>query len=247
MRLRIFSNILVISILLYSCADYKAAKKNKKYYASSGFALLYEEKLHEQNIINKKIKNENLQTIHNILKINTPIKIVNPENLKFVETKVYKKGNYPKIFNIVINKEIFKILDLDEANPYVEIYEIKKNKKFVAKKSNTFEEEKNVAEVAPVNKINIDDLSKERENNKKKNNQIKKFIIVINDFYYQKSAISLKLELETKTKFKNIRINKINDTKYRLLVGPFENFSALKTVYISLNNLGFEYLDIYNK
>jgi len=30
-----------------------------------------------------------------------------------------------------------------------------------------------------------------------------------------------------------------------LLVGPFNNFNALKTIYISLNNLGFEDLNIY--
>ena len=32
-----------------------------------------------------------------------------------------------------------------------------------------------------------------------------------------------------------------------LLVGPFKNFNALKTTYISLNNLGFENLNIYKE
>jgi len=45
----------------------------------------------------------------------------------------------------------------------------------------------------------------------------------------------------------NIYIRKINDTKYRLLIGPFESFNALKTTYISLNNLGFESLNIYDE
>jgi len=44
----------------------------------------------------------------------------------------------------------------------------------------------------------------------------------------------------------NISIKKINNKKYRLFVGPFKNFNALKTSYISLNNLGFEILNIYN-
>ena len=39
----------------------------------------------------------------------------------------------------------------------------------------------------------------------------------------------------------------INDNKYRLAVGPFKNFNALKTIYISLNNLGFEELNIYRE
>ena len=38
---------------------------------------------------------------------------------------------------------------------------------------------------------------------------------------------------------------KITDTKYRLSVGPFKNFNALKSIYISLNNLGFEGINIY--
>ena len=54
-------------------------------------------------------------------------------------------------------------------------------------------------------------------------------------------------ELLKKTKMSNISIKKINNKKYRLLVGPFKNFSALKTTYISLNNLGFENLNIYTE
>ena len=42
-------------------------------------------------------------------------------------------------------KKIADILQIDLDNPYLEVYEIKKNKKFVAKESNTFDEEKNVA------------------------------------------------------------------------------------------------------
>ncbi len=42
-------------------------------------------------------------------------------------------------------------------------------------------------------------------------------------------------------------VKKINDNKYRLLVGPFENFNALKTTYISLNNLGFDNLNVYKE
>ena len=45
----------------------------------------------------------------------------------------------------------------------------------------------------------------------------------------------------------NIYVKKINDNKYRLLVGPFNNFNALKGSYISLNNLGFEDLNIYRE
>ena len=58
---------------------------------------------------------------------------------------------------------------------------------------------------------------------------------------------NLKNELSRKINLTNIMVKKINDNKYRLLVGPFKNFNALKTTYISLNNLGFESLNIYNE
>ena len=68
--------------------------------------------------------------MHSLLKPNTPIKIMNPNNSKFLETKIYKKASYPKIFNIVVSKKIASILELDLDNPYVEIIEIRKNKTF---------------------------------------------------------------------------------------------------------------------
>ena len=68
---------------------------------------------------------------------------------------------------------------------------------------------------------------------------------MINDFFYEDSAVNLKNELIEKTKLDNISVKKINNKKYRLLAGPFKNFNALKTTYISLNNLGFENLNIY--
>ena len=49
----------IFILLLYSCADYRITesiqKKEKKYYSSSGFALIYEDALYSQKIVNKKI------------------------------------------------------------------------------------------------------------------------------------------------------------------------------------------------
>ena len=123
--------------------------------------------------------------------------------------------------------------------------ETKKNETFIAKKSNTFEEEKNVVEKAPVNKIEMNDLTNKTLEVKKKILKDNSFILVINEFYYEDSANNLKKELIKKTNMNNISVKKINNKKYRLLVGPFKNFNALKTAYISLNNLGFEDLNIY--
>ena len=82
---------------------------------------------------------------------------------------------------------------------------------------------------------------------KKKNKKKNSFILVISDFYYIDSANNLKSELIKKTNINNISVRKINNNKYRLLAGPFESFNALKTIYISLNNLGFESLNVYKE
>ena len=157
--LKIILSIIIIS-LLYSCAEYATTKhkKNKHYYSSKGFALIYEDHLFEKKIISKKYPKEDSHVIHNFLKKGTIIQITNPENSKIFETKIHTNANYPKIFNIVINEKIASILNLDINNPYVEIAEIKKNKTFIAKKTDTFDEEKNVVEKVPVDEIKVDDL-----------------------------------------------------------------------------------------
>ena len=93
----------------------------------------------------------------------------------------------------------------------------------------------------------MNDLTIEVTKKSKKKSERKKFILVISDFYYKDSAVKLKNDLIKKIQLNNITIKKINNNKYRLLVGPFENFNALKTTYISLNNLGFENLNIYTE
>ena len=236
---------------LYSCADYGVKdgmkKKEKLYYSSSGFALIYDDNLYLQKVVNKKINNEEIKVMHNLLKSNTPIRIINPANSKVIETKIYKKANYPKIFTIVVSEKVASILELDLDDPHVEVTELKKNKTFIAKKTNTFEEEKKVADINPVNEVKMDDLTKIEFKTKKKLNKKSNYILVISDFYYEDSASNLMEELVKKNKMNNISVEKINNKKYRLFAGPFENFNALKTTYISLNKLGFENLNIYKE
>ena len=238
-------------VLLYSCADYKTQQARegveKNYYFSKGFALVYNEDLYYQKVVNKKFSDEKYGAMHNLLKVNTSVKIINPSNSKFLDIKISKKANYPKIFNIVLSRSVAFALELDMENPYVEVFETKKNKTFVAKESNTFEEEKNVSKKVPVDEVKMDDLTKVEIKTKKKLDKKSNFILVISDFYYEDSANNLMKELVKKTKINNISVKKINDKKYRLFAGPFKNFNALKTTYISLNKLGFEHLSIYKE
>ena len=252
MKLNKFFFILIFAHFIFSCAQYPSGKfikrDTKQYYNSTGFALIYNESLFLNKVINKKIDdNKNIRVMHNKLKKNTPVRIINPDNLKEIETIVFRKANYPNLFNVVISEEIASILDLDSNNPYIEIIELKRNKKFIAKEGTIFDEEKNVADKAPLEEIQIDDITLEKSENKQDSKNSKKFILVISDFYYKDSANNLKNELEDKTNFTNISVKKINDNKYRLLVGPFKNFNSLKTTYISLNNLGFESLNVYRE
>ena len=236
--------------LSVSCANLEQInKKNvpeKKYFESKGFALIYEESHFTNKVVNKKINNENIVVMHSFIKKNTPIKIINPENSKFIETKITKNAIYPNIFNIVISEKVSRILNLSTENPYVEIHEVKINKKFIAKKANIFEEEREVANTAPVSEIDVANLSTSTSNNVSAMKKTKYFIKV-SDFYYNVTAVNLKKDLETKSNLNNFFIKKINSNKYRLIVGPFKNFNALKSTYISLNNLGFEGLNVYKE
>ena len=134
MNLNTIVLLLISTIFLNSCADYNSdritKKKEKQYYSSMGFALIYSDHHYLNKVVNKKIKNDDSVAMHNLLKINTPIRIINPDNSKFIETKIYKKADYPKIFNVVISRKIASFLELDFNNPYVEIIEVKKNKTF---------------------------------------------------------------------------------------------------------------------
>ena len=248
MKLKQTSILFFFIFFLFSCADYKINKKpdkiEKQYYSSSGFTLIYDDELFLAKVVNKKINNNDIVILHNFLKKNTPVKIINPENSMTVEAKILRKANYPQIFNSVISEKVALLLELDSKNPFVEIIELKKNETFIAKEGSIFDEEKTVADKAPVDQIKMNDLSISIENNKKKSYKNNNFIIVISDFYYKESAINLKNELVKKINLNKILVKKINNNKYRLLVGPFKNFNALKNTYISLNNLGFEYLNI---
>ena len=106
LNFKIFTIFIVL--LLTSCAEYQIKNHNKKaekkYYSSLGFTLIYNDALFEQKVIKKKMNNNKIQVMHSTLKINTPVKIINPQNSKFIKTKISKKGEFPNIFNSVISR-----------------------------------------------------------------------------------------------------------------------------------------------
>ena len=235
---------LILFFFIFSCAEnVKLINKEKidlkKAFTSKGFTLIYEDKLYKQKIIKKKINNRDFNIMHSFLNPNTYVKIFNPKNSKFVIAKVKYKSEFPAIYNSIISKRIADEIDLDLNEPYIEIVEIKKNSTFIAKKAKMFKEEKNVANKAPVDEINIISLSK-NVNTAKKN----QYIINIGDYYFEDSAIAVKDRLTNETGISNIKIEKLSKNKYRVFSGFFDSFNSMKETYYKINNLGFELLNV---
>ena len=148
--------------------------------------------------------------------------------------------------NSIISSRIAEELELDIAEPFVELILISKNSTFVAKKTKTFDEEKLVAEKAPVDGIQINDLNNKK--NKKKIIKNKKFSysIKIADFYYKESAEMMMNRIKSEISVDFIRVIKLSKTKYRLLIGPFNDIKSLKTSFEKMNAFNFENLEILN-
>ena len=176
MRFNFFFYILIVFIFASSCAtsniSTKHEVKEKELYANTGFALIYNDQLFESGIINKKLVSSEMVVLHSSLKKNTMLKLYNPINSKTVNVKVLKKAKYPPIHNIILTQKVAKLIDLDPDHPFIEVIEIKKNKMFIAKKGNIFDEEKKVATNAPVESIKIKDISEKKGIKKVKNSNL---------------------------------------------------------------------------
>ena len=233
---------------LFSCVeDVKLINRNniqvKKTFISKGFTLIYNDNLIKNKTIKKRIDGREYVILHSFLERNTYVKILNPINSKTVIAKVKYKTNYPIIYNSVITNRIAEELELNYEDPYVEIIEIRKNDTFIAKKAKTFDEEKNVANKAPVTDININVISNQPDNTEvrtKKN----EYIINIGEYYYLDSAKVVKNRLINEANLTNVKIKKISTNKFRVYVGSYSLFNAMKDPYFAISKLGFEHLDV---
>ena len=243
-----YKTFILIFLFLYSCNTVQV-DKNKiiqtEIYLNKGFTLLYKEDFKKKKIINKKIEDRSLIIFQKNLKKDTTVKITNLLNNKSILAKVGSNSIYPSLFNSVVSKRIFDELELDEAEPYVEIKTITENSTFLAKKAKMYDEEKNVAEKVPVEGIVINDLSLNKKKNKKKQKKNKfNYIIKVADFYYENTAILMQNKIIDELKLKNSKISKISNTKYRVYFGPFDNLKSLKNVFDDITPLNFENIEI---
>ena len=214
-------------------------------FSNRGFTLVFDESLKKNKIINKKIENRSLIVFQRNLKKNTNVKITNLLNNKSILAKVGVNSRYPNFYNSVISKRIFKELELDKGEPYIEIVTVSSNSTFLAKKSKMFDEEKVVADKAPVEGISISDLSKDKKKNKKiKDKSEFKYIIKIADFYYKKTAEMMQIRIKNELNLNYSKILKISNTNYRVYLGPFDNLKSLKNAFDDINPLNFENIEI---
>ena len=228
---------LILLLLLTSCINYEMSKKNRVSFSAKGFAYVIKDDP-------SNLKNENLFISHNKLKSGTKIKIINPDNKKYIEAVVKKKIKYDNFYKILISESIANKLDLSVDFPYVEINEIKTNKSFIVDKAITENVEKKIANKAPVDKININNISQQKKDTSKK---LSSYSILVADFYKLESAELLKEKLTLILKNSNyqlIYIHKRNKKSHELLMGPYKTINKLKNDYTILTDSNFEDLDI---
>ncbi len=218
--------------------------KKDSIFINKGFALIYDDKLIKEKIINKKINDDDLIIFQRKLKKNTKVLITNINNQKSIIAKVGSKSKYPFFYNSVISMRIAKILNLNEENPYVEIKKIIQNNSFIANIAKTYDEEKKVATKAPVEKIKIKDLSLSKVDKvaTKKNNF--DYSIFIADFYFEDSSYIMVSRINENTNIQNVKVSKISNNQYRVSIGPFTNLSSLKNTFNELKILNLENIEI---
>lgn len=230
---------------MFGCSSNFTQTKNKKPYNAQGFALIYDESEFKKKIINKRLNNNNIEVSHKDLKINALIKITNPKTKDSITVNNLKKTNYPDFYKILISEEVAKKLNLDKNLPLVEILELRKNKSFVAKKAKIFNEEKKISNNAPVDSVQISNIS---DTNSKKKGIIKERMYILIAAFYSKDTAEFLKERITK-EIPNYDTNKLmlkksKNNEINVISGPYNTINLMKNDYIQLKNFGFEDLNI---
>jgi len=245
-----YKKYLSIFILIISCSSIERIENISKNqvirdsFKSNGFTLIFTDSLKYDKIVSKKIDERSLIIFQNNLKKGTSVKITNLLNNKSLIAKVGDNISYPSFFNSVISKRIFTELEIDESEPYIQIFEINENSTFVAKKAKIFDEEKEVANKAPVDGISIKDLNKNNDSNKiNKKKKNFNYIIKIADFYFKDTANIMKKRILNETDVKKVYINSISNNSFRVYLGPFKDLNSLKNDFNNIKKLNFENIE----
>ena len=240
--------IFLIFFFISSCdrsidTSKKIIISNENKFKNSGFALIFNQDL----IKIRKIEPRSYDIYHKFLKKKSKVKITNPKNGKYLIANVKSnKVKFSNFYNSVLSQRIAKELELNEDEPFVEILLLSKNSTYVAKKAKMFEAEKSVAEKAPVDGIKINDLKKKKTEKKKLIKKLFSYSIKVADFYYKKSAELMINRIKNESSIKNLNIIKLSQTKYRVLIGPFNDIKSLKNSFEKMSVFKFENLEVLN-
>ena len=237
---------LFILVFISGCEQYGGKLKKVNFkpeikYRNTGFALIYNE-----NLDLKKLDQRSLEIFHKSLKKKSQVKITNPLNGKSLIAKI-KSNNvkFSNFYNSVISERIAEDLEINLLEPYIEIVLISKDSTFIANKAKTFDEEKKVAEKAPIDGIKISSLNESKENIKiKKSDQKISYSIKVADFYYKKSAFLMIDRIKSETTIKTIKLVELSKNNFRVLLGPFNDIKSLQESFEQMNSLNFENLEI---
>ena len=226
-------------------------KKNTKeeliniVYSNKGFALIYSEDT--DNSLEYKLDNASINILSPNLPNGTPVRITNMINGKSLITVVQNKAVLPIFYNSVITNRIVNELSINPNEPYIFIETINSNNLYVANDVKTFDEEKEVANKAPVDDIMIQNISLEtetKESNTKNFVTDFNYIIKFGDFYFEDSAIMLKNRLFEEYNIKNILIKKLSQNNFRVYKGPYKDFEKLKKGFHNIKNIDFDSIEI---
>ena len=237
-------NFIVVLFFLLSCSATTSGSYKKPGYISKGFAYIYSSEDYENKVIKKKINNNNLIISNKNIRRGALVKITNPNNGKNILLKNDFKTNYPDFYKIMLSKAVSNNLDLDEDFPFVEIEELKKNKSFIAKSAETHEEERQLKNNAPVEKVSISNISKNKTRVK---NTKKEFVIILGNFYSLESALLLKKRIKSESnelKNRKISILKKNKHNFEVFLGPYKTIKKIKNDYIALKKINFDEVDL---
>ena len=234
-----------LPFFIFSCEPIKQKKvldidfSNR--YKNHGFTLIFNNDLNTK----KKLDSRSLMIFHKSLKKKSFVKITNPENGKSLIAEVKSnRVKFSNFYNSVITTRIAEDLDLNLENPYIELLSISKDSTFIAKKTKTFEEEKKVAEKAPIDGIQINDLNKKKSKKNKIKDKKFSYSIKIADFYYKDSAKLMIERIKNETSIQNAKIIKLTETKYRVLLGPFNDIKTIEQIFEKIESLNFENVEV---
>ena len=214
-------------------------------YSNKGFALIYSEDV--DNSLEYKLDNASINILSPNHPNGTPVRITNIINGKSLITVVQNKTVLPIFYNSVITNRIVNELSINPNEPYIFIETINSNNLYVANDVKTFDEEKEVANKAPVDDIMIQNISIKPE---KKESDTENFVTNFNyiikfaDFYFEDSAIMLKNRLFEEYNIENILIKKLSQNNFRVYKGPYKDFEKLKKGFQNVENLEFDSIEI---